>query len=191
MGEKIQGVVKKIYKKGRTYSLLVNEEWYGNGFSVPECEEGNLVEFEFKRNGRWLNIDRGSIKVLETGPSFEEKKGSSSNKEYITKLSRDDYWSRKEERDLITQKAIQWQASRNAAIELVRVLVDPNVGGLVLPKIVAKKADAVLAAVAHYTEVFNSETSDLGTDPNRVAIPDNNEEENEEENSANSEGGYE
>lgn len=78
-------------------------------------------------------------------------------------MSKDDYWSRKEERDLEVQKAIQYQASRNAAIAVLDVML--KAGAVKLPSKQADQYDAVLAVVDEITAHFNTQTSNLGNAP--------------------------
>lgn len=81
MSEKMQGLVDKVFSKKRntqhgekmSYSLIIDGEFYGNGFTNPGDLEGSEVEFTFSRNGNFANIDKDTIKVLSSGG------GSSSN----------------------------------------------------------------------------------------------------------------
>lgn len=75
-------------------------------------------------------------------------------------LSKDDYWSRKEERDLVVQQNIQFQASRNAAIAALDSML--KVEAVKLPAKQADKYDAYLELLDTLTERFNGQTSDQG-----------------------------
>lgn len=66
--------------------------------------------------------------------------------------SKDGYWEAKEQRDIVTQRAIQYQSSRNAAIELVSAAL--TAGAVALPAAKAKQWDALLALVDTVTERF-------------------------------------
>jgi hypothetical protein len=70
---------------------------------------------------------------------------------------KDQYWADKEKRDIITQKAIQLQASRNSAIAVLGVLLSN--GAVALPTAKAKQYDAVMDMLAEITERFQEETS--------------------------------
>lgn len=70
---------------------------------------------------------------------------------------KDTYWADKEKRDIITQKAIQLQASRNSAIAVLGVLLTN--GAVALPSAKAKQYDAVMDLLAEITERFQEETS--------------------------------
>lgn len=73
---------------------------------------------------------------------------------------KDDYWARKEERDVDVQKAIQYQASRNAAIAALDSML--TVEAVKLPAKQADKYDAYLALLEELTDHFNKQTSSLG-----------------------------
>lgn len=76
---------------------------------------------------------------------------------------KDDYWARKEERDVEVQKAIQYQASRNAAIATLDILLKAE--AVKLPAKQADKYDAALALLDTLTERFNEQTTNLGQAP--------------------------
>ena len=75
-------------------------------------------------------------------------------------MSKDDYWARKEERDIETQKKIQYQASRNTAIAALDVLLKAE--AVKLPAKQADKYDAALALIDELTEHFQQGTDNLG-----------------------------
>lgn len=73
---------------------------------------------------------------------------------------KDDYWRRKEERDVEVQRAIQYQSSRNAAIAAFDVLLKAE--AVKLPAKQADKYDAALALIEELTDHFNHQVDGLG-----------------------------
>lgn len=74
---------------------------------------------------------------------------------------KDTYWADKEKRDIITQKAIQFQASRNSAIAALDVLL--KVEAVKLPAKQADKYDAALALLDELTARFQEQTTAVMT----------------------------
>jgi len=79
--------------------------------------------------------------------------------------SKDDYWKKREERDVEVQKAIQFQASRNAAIAAVGVLLTN--GAVSLPTKKAEQMDAVLELIDKITARYDTATSNLSAEDNQ------------------------
>lgn len=84
--------------------------------------------------------------------------------------SKDGYWEAKEQRDIITQKAIQYQSSRNAAIELVSAAL--TAGAVALPAAKAKQWDALLALVDTVTERFEEAVLTVRGEKKAAAKPE-------------------
>lgn len=80
------------------------------------------------------------------------RQGAPSARPAASSQGKDGYWEAKEQRDIVTQKAIQYQSSRNAAIELVSAAL--TAGAVALPAAKAKQWDALLALVDTVTERF-------------------------------------
>jgi hypothetical protein len=74
-------------------------------------------------------------------------------------MSKDDYWKRREERDLETQKRIQLQSARNSAIAAAEVIV--NTGAIKLPAQQNKKYDSVLSLIDEITAKYYNDTVEL------------------------------
>lgn len=152
----MKGTVKAISQKefnGKTmYSFKVDEDWFGCGPDNPKLDKGDLIEFDYTENGRWKNVAVKTISVL--------RKGSEVFKASTRKVSvggaRDEYWVKKEERDVVTQKVIQLQSSRNSAIALADVLLKNN--AIKLPEAQAKRMDVVVALVKDLTALFEAES---------------------------------
>ena len=76
----IQGTVSAAKNKDGKFGIKIGEEWY-NGFGEANCKKGDVVEVEFKQNGKWKNVD--SIKVITSAP-FEtaDKYSQKDQKDY-------------------------------------------------------------------------------------------------------------
>lgn len=81
-------------------------------------------------------------------------------------MNKDQYWENKEKRDVRVQRQIQHQASRNSAIELVKVAVQAD--ALALPAKKADKMDALVALVNELTDQFNADTVAVGKGERRM-----------------------
>lgn len=146
--------VQKIFERNKRYSILGDdEEWYGMGFDRPSFNEGDEIQFNFTKNGKYKNVDASSIEVTNAGESKPagNKKATSSDV-----MSKDDYWRRKEEGDVKTQREIRYQASRNAAIEFVRLGLEQDI--LPLSRTKADKEEQLDMYVKTYTDMFYRET---------------------------------
>ena len=151
----MKGTVKALGSRdwnGKTlYSFKVDDEWYGTGQENPKVDKGDLIEFDFTTNGKYKNVDIKTISVLRKGS--EVIRASTKNVAFGAK---DDYWKKREERDVITQQVIQLQASRNSAISLAGLLLTNN--AVKLPEAQAKRMDVVVALVKDLTGMFEAES---------------------------------
>lgn len=150
MAETAQGVVERINKNDNGfYGILVGGEWFGAGKYAPKFGEGDEVRFEYTANGKYKNLEFGSITVLERGSG----KATSSNPASGKAVD----WDAKDRR-------ITYLASRKDALELVRMAVDTD--SLTLPTKKADRLDVLVAFVDEmsdklfkqiYGESFNGE----------------------------------
>jgi len=177
----MKGTVKalgsKPYGSKTMYSFKVDEDWYGCGSDDPKVSKGDLIEFDFTENGRWKNVDVKSISVLRHGTEVIK----TSSRKMAIGGARDDYWNRKEERDIITQSVIQLQSSRNSAIALADLILKNN--AVKLPEAQAKRMDVVVALVSDLTSKFEEEATAKrsGTTSEETVTDDSVEEETKEE----------
>lgn len=91
-------------------------------------------------------------------------RGGGAQRSASAPVSKDDYWKLKDEKDEAKQATIQYQASRNAAIHLVDVLVKNELVKLPPVSKMADRYDATLALVETLTAKFQEETAILGGD---------------------------
>lgn len=152
----IKGVVQKITKNGPAYNIKVDEQWYGCGFNKPAFTEGTMLKFEVIQKGKWVNVDQDSLEVLGEAP-LPEKKKTVAYSSQTSNSGKDDYWTRKEERDLKNDLDRHIGATRNTAIAFVDLLVRNE--ALKLPAAKDAKADALFQAVEYYASLFGSSGS--------------------------------
>lgn len=193
MADQIRGTIQQVppprefVKGNRTttyWSIKVNNVYYSVGSKKPP-EPGALVEFSAEQNAKgYWDVVKDTLRVVQsqapqTGVSVVAVAAASNSV-----MSKDDYWRRKEERDLAKEaqyekkdKIIQLQSCRNSAIEFVKLLITP-VGvdkdgqpavALKLPAAVAKREEVLAAAVEKYTQEFveaNNKNNEEGANKN-------------------------
>ena len=178
MTETVKGVVEVISNRGKAYNIKVDGNWYGFGFESPGFEEGTVVEFDVKANGKWKNVDNDTLKVL--GKSTAPKKEAA---ETYSGGNREDYWSKKEERDVVVQRQICYQASRNSALSFMTLLMEA--GAVKMPTKQADKVAVMEEVLNHYTVMFTEATFDYGLEPpvpvQALSAGENTEEDNDYE----------
>jgi hypothetical protein len=159
---KIEGFVQEILERPSKYTdrngrpkpsmwaVKVDEILYGTKNDKPECKEGDYVSFEASQNGKYWDMDFSTLKKAtpaQTAPQPAAKAAAGQ-----TSGSR---WN-----DPKTQAAIQYQASRKDAIELVRMLLDKDLIDFGKAK-GAQKIELVEIFVDNYTSRFNEDTTEL------------------------------
>lgn len=146
----MQGVVQKVKSvtrgKYNFIELMVGGQWYTIKFcEASPVNEGENIQFTFdtKINGQYTNleVDKKSIVKLAAPVAAPKAKAAYAK----TKDAKDAYWVAKEERDLVTQKTIQYQAARNSAIEVVKIA--QAAGVLELPKTKNKQLESIVSLV--------------------------------------------
>jgi hypothetical protein len=158
----IKGTCTKIHKNGKFYSVLVDDVWYGTGTNRAECEEGNMIQFDAEKNGKYWNADLDTLEILGKGTPKPAYKAKATGGRVEAFAGKDDYWKKKEERDVGNDRAREIGAGRNTAIAFVELLLKTD--SLKLPSVPAKKADALFEAVEYYREKFST-----ATNPTRAA----------------------
>lgn len=124
------GIVKKIQQRGKAFNFVLiengQEVWYGHGFAPPKFNEGDSITFTWQANGNFKNVDLRSVQVSAApAPAQQQTSGSSP-----APAKAGGYAS--------NQLAIQYQASRNSAIEALKVAAAHGIS--VIPSN-AKKGD--------------------------------------------------
>jgi hypothetical protein len=160
-----EGVVETI-RTGRGISVSISGTWYGAGFDVNKLpfKEGNSIKFVYTEKGIYKNIDLNSVEVVDAS----EKSAMKPNQEKVagpeptfvsttTSLTRDGYWSKKEEEDKFRSKEIRYEACLTRAIAMVDLLVTS--GALSLGANAKKKVEIVENTVEAYTHKFYEEAT--------------------------------
>lgn len=151
----ISGIVDRVGEKSmangrKLYSIKLqnNPTWFGTKFSHPGVSQGQQVEFEAAQNERgYWDVRPGTIKAKADAPAVT---GPAVRQTFTN--AKDDYWTRKEERDLVENERRHEGASRNTAIAFVDLLLKNN--ALAVPSKKAELADAILKYVETYKEQF-------------------------------------
>lgn len=139
------GIVQKISafpyrgKNLMSFTLQGTQGFFQLGEKSPSFLEGQSLEFsaDAGKRANSFNVDFSSIKVVQGNTQtagtpaqvaagnvtpIRQRAGAAVRTGDI--MSKDDYWRRREERDLLTQKRIERQSCRNSAIALASVLYD-------------------------------------------------------------------
>lgn len=147
-----KGVVARIYSKefgdstAWSFTLRGDRTFYRLGNKKPAFSEGDSIQFEVEMKGQnayargvsqWSsgNVEQGTPVATISAPR-----------------TADDFWRRKEQRDIETQKRIELQSCRNSAIEMVALIVKAE--ALKLPAKAQDKAPVIEELVQHYTQFF-------------------------------------
>lgn len=171
MAENLRGTIQRVNERqhnGRNgvvtyHSFKVNDNWYSTGTKRPPSE-GTLIEFAAEQNqkGFW-DVTKAGIKVISAGTVTANVGSVAVAGATNSPMSKDDYWRRKEERDLAKEadfakrdETIQLQSCRNSAIELVKILVDQKDNGEAVLKLpaAAKRVAFIENLVNDYTLKF-------------------------------------
>jgi len=151
MADKKSGVVEKIYEnqtsKGlTTYTIVVDGERFGTYTSRPPCKQGDAVEFFYKNNGSFNNVDVKTIKkVMDATPAT------------VTSGPTPSYAKRNDD----VQNAITFQAARKDALQFLEILVGQGIldSGT---KAKGKQIEVMEAYLDKYTQRFFDDTKSLG-----------------------------
>ena len=140
------GIVEVVSEKGGIHSLKLNDgKWYGFFKTLPACEKGDNVTFQFETKGTFLNAKAGSLIVEKTPQKQKSEAGATTT---VMKAGSD-----------VRQDSIVWQSARNAAIELVGVMVQAE--AVKLPAKQADRYSAMMALVGELTLQFVEEAKAL------------------------------
>ena len=176
MADHVRGTIQfvpdaRTYKNSKYYSIKVNDIYYSVGSKQPP-EAGTLVEFDAEKNekGYW-NVTKAGLTVVKAGEPTQAVAQQAVKAAATSPMSKDDYWRRKEERDLAKEaafdakdKRIELQSCRNSAIQLVQILLTPvqtaeGVVNLVKLPAQAKRVEFVEKLVQQYTDQFVSDNN--------------------------------
>lgn len=151
----IQGTIQKTFTnmvRGRglhSFTLRGQQGFFRTGETPCPIKEGTYVQFEVDDKN---NVNLTTLVAMEkrAPDAVPTEKAVQTAAAYVN--SKDEYWSNKEERDIETQKVIQFQAARNSAIAAIVGAVAQGV--IELPKTKGKSYDAYLAYIDDLTQRY-------------------------------------
>jgi hypothetical protein len=136
-----------------SFNLQGVQGFFRTGNKKPKVEQGQYVIFDAEpgKNGSF-NVDASSIsvKAAEAEATGVQVAGGGAK----ASLSKDDYWTRKEERDSVTQARIERQSCRNSSLEFIKILVGQGAVKFTEKTKPADKVDILEQMLDHYTEQF-------------------------------------
>lgn len=147
----VTGVVEILSSKpagsGTVYNIKVNGEWFGHGFQKPIFEKGDNISFEYSQKGQYKNVVARTVQVLGGGQQQQAQAPAQRGGGGAPAPSKPND----------TQMAIQYQASRNSAIETVNILITHS--AVPLPTKKADQYEAVMSLIDDITNQFYVKTS--------------------------------
>lgn len=181
----IKGVVQKIMvnpQYGLTSFVIKGQDgFFSLGKDKPTFKEGDAIQFDTQQQGKYTyarNIAPWTESGAVSSPPVASIANASSNSSFTPRAGKrswngggssgtnekDEYWRRKEERDLAkegeyaqTQKRIEIQAARNAAIETAKTMWQFDITPK--PKKATEHYDAFLALVEELTDKYIQSTA--------------------------------
>ncbi len=158
----MNGVISKLSsfdfngKKLYSFQLKGINGFFRTGENPIPAMEGEFVEFDAKGPDAKGNyqVQNGSIVVKKDS---NPQKGLKSFRKVVDSAptSKDDYWERKEVRDVETQKRIETQSCRNSALQFIDILIKTEA-----VKVPAKnKVEFFEELLEHYMSEFQQRNS--------------------------------
>lgn len=148
-----------------SFALKGTDGFFSCGTTDPKLNKGEFINFEAeqKQDGNFLANVSSIVKSFEGGSEITGKPVPSYSKgSYKTQVSnsKDQYWTDREARDIITQQTIQLQASRNAAIALASVILQAGACPGYAKAKESDKITVITGLVDHLTDKFQSQVAD-------------------------------
>ena len=152
----------KQHSKWTFWSFALEGEkgvYYRTGSQSLGIQKGQYVEFEYdevENNGYTnLNVNPKSLKITEAQQAASPKEHEAAPAASYSKgkvLSKDDYWNRKEDRDVDKDRLVSYQAATNTALSVVSKAID--LGFLKIP---APKSAKDVAPFDAFTALVDDE----------------------------------
>lgn len=158
----VSGVVEQVLSRplasGQTlYSLKVGGKFYGFGRDMPPAQQGNTVQFDAAMNQKgYMQGDIKSFKVVNETVATAPQVGATWQKRGSAQAEKDEYWTKKAERDVLNDKLRNIGAGRNTSIEFVKLLLQAD--AVKLPAKQSDKAQALFELVEEYRLQFEGTT---------------------------------
>tara|TARA_R100001082_G_C4317004_1_gene139371 strand:- start:255 stop:809 length:555 start_codon:yes stop_codon:yes gene_type:complete len=155
-----EGVVQTIRSARGVSVLLDSGAWYGAGFDSSKIpfKEGNKIKFAYTEKGIYKNIDLNSVEVLDASEASNMKPQEKQTIRGGNTVTRDSYWSNKEDEDKLRSKEIRYEACLQRAIAMVDLLITS--GALTLGANAKKKVEIIDNTVDAYTRKFYEEATE-------------------------------
>lgn len=134
----VNKVLSRPFGNKTMYSLtLVNQDgFFGFGGDKPKANQGDKVSFEAETNAKgYLQAKGYSLRVL--APAAESVSTAPTARQATGGNGQSAYWDRKEARDLKQDELREIGATRNTAIEWIKLLLDKE--AIKLPTKIADK----------------------------------------------------
>jgi hypothetical protein len=185
----IKGVVGKINHNEQygLYSFFLKNQdgLYSLGEHPPTFQVGDSIQFDITQKGKYVYAkdivpwtDGGGVESPQVGQR-EASRGDSKGRTFKPLYSggkagksqeERDYWAKKDAVSEVTQRRIEIQAARNAAIETAKFLWEKEL--VAKPKKVADQYDAFLALVDQVASEYVKNTAErLGeTSPSEASV---------------------
>lgn len=162
----MQGIVQKInikpYDGKNLYSFFLKGQdgMYSLGERAPSFKEGDSIQFETLQRGKYVNAVNVAPWVSDgttTAPTVTSTARKIYNATGGKSLEEKAYWNKRDATQEVTQRRIEIQAARNAAIEAARFLIEKEF--VKTPTKQADKYDSYLALVNQLADEFLSNTA--------------------------------
>ena len=154
----VKGIVERLTSKDVngtvlwSFKLRNDNTWYRSGKYKPDIKENQKVTFELY-NAEKNQVDGRSLKTHGFAEPKPASGGSSGGGG--AGMTKNDYWERKEERDLEKDHVYALQNARYAAIQFLNALIEN--GAVSLGQQKAKKLDTYQSLFYEYVEKFYKE----------------------------------
>lgn len=126
----VTGVVKWVGSKAVrnstlwSFSIEGNTEFFRCGFTKPNINKGDNVTFEYEVNQYGNQVNAKAIRVLGSAPP---QAAPTAPTQQVSGGSKDDYWKKKEENDVVKDASIQYMACTNTAVSILKLAQDAGV----------------------------------------------------------------
>ena len=126
----VSGVVKWVGSKAVrnstlwSFSVEGNTEFFRCGFTKPNINKGDNVTFEYEVNQYGNQVNAKDIRVLGSAPPQAARTAPT---QQVSGGSKDDYWQKKEENDVVKDASIQYMACTNTAVSILKLAQDAGV----------------------------------------------------------------